>query len=404
MYSLPTHLSPLAKDIIPRMLEVHPIKRITVPEIRRHGWFQHKLPPYLRRPPDLEDGQERIVDQEVVDEVLKLPLYKGFRHAFQQPTSPGPSTARDLIVRAAMLEDGQESSAPKVLRDLRCAYELIPDHKHTLFRVRELALTIKETYAGTPPTFSRTATTSSPGGRHSHDYLSDISRDSSRSNASCTPISVRAKDSQRQFMERTGEALWHQQGSGGIDSACSNREPLVYRMEAPPPSSRGSQDRNPVVQTSLSIPGNTTIILQHQHQTRPRRWYLGIQSRKEPAHIMSEVYKALLALGCEWLPLSPYRLKCKWAPSASAPSQEYNPKTTVGMGAGSPIVREPRGVSSSSEEAGIGSDAGSKLPSMVISAGEEGEAVIFPILSTPSYYVHKDQSFLVQGPAEYLLA
>lgn len=33
---------------------------------------------------------------------------------------------------------------------------------------------------------------------------------------------------------------------------------------------------------------------------RRRRWYLGIQSKKEPAHVMTEVYKALAVLGCEW--------------------------------------------------------------------------------------------------------
>ena len=47
MYSLPSHLSQLARNLIPRMLEVDPMKRITIPEIRLHPWFQHKLPPYI---------------------------------------------------------------------------------------------------------------------------------------------------------------------------------------------------------------------------------------------------------------------------------------------------------------------------------------------------------------------
>lgn len=34
MYSLPSHLSQLARDLIPRMLVVDPMKRITIPEIR----------------------------------------------------------------------------------------------------------------------------------------------------------------------------------------------------------------------------------------------------------------------------------------------------------------------------------------------------------------------------------
>ena len=47
MYSLPSHLSQLARNLIPRMLEVDPMKRITIPEIRLHPWFQHKLPSAL---------------------------------------------------------------------------------------------------------------------------------------------------------------------------------------------------------------------------------------------------------------------------------------------------------------------------------------------------------------------
>merc|ERR1719171_363009 len=31
---------------------------------------------------------------------------------------------------------------------------------------------------------------------------------------------------------------------------------------------------------------------------------------------MTEVYKALMALGCQWLQLSSYRIKCKWRPNA----------------------------------------------------------------------------------------
>jgi 5'-AMP-activated protein kinase catalytic alpha subunit len=66
-----------------------------------------------------------------------------------------------------------------------------------------------------------------------------------------------------------------------------------------------------------SIPGNTGMIAQHQHGRRTRRWYLGIQSKKDPAHVMAEVYKALTALGCQWLQLSSYRIKCKWRPNAA---------------------------------------------------------------------------------------
>ncbi|XP_058009451.1 SNF1-related protein kinase catalytic subunit alpha KIN10 isoform X1 [Hevea brasiliensis] len=51
IYTLPSHLSPGARDLIPRMLVVDPMKRMTIPEIRQHPWFQARLPRYLAVPP-----------------------------------------------------------------------------------------------------------------------------------------------------------------------------------------------------------------------------------------------------------------------------------------------------------------------------------------------------------------
>ena len=60
-YILPTHLSDLAKDLIPRMLLVDPMKRITIREIRDHQWFQNHLPRYLAVPPPDTTQQAKMV-------------------------------------------------------------------------------------------------------------------------------------------------------------------------------------------------------------------------------------------------------------------------------------------------------------------------------------------------------
>eukprot|EP01025_Chloroclados_australasicus_P055574 TRINITY_DN6767_c0_g1_i2.p1 TRINITY_DN6767_c0_g1~~TRINITY_DN6767_c0_g1_i2.p1 ORF type:complete len:543 (-),score=52.84 TRINITY_DN6767_c0_g1_i2:499-1986(-) len=71
IYSLPQHLPLGARDLIPRMLLVDPLKRITIPEIRQHPWFTVHLPRYLAV------MQESIscapqVDEEVVQDVVKM--------------------------------------------------------------------------------------------------------------------------------------------------------------------------------------------------------------------------------------------------------------------------------------------------------------------------------------------
>ena len=47
-------------------------------------------------------------------------------------------------------------------------------------------------------------------------------------------------------------------------------------------------------------------------QSRRRRWYLGIQSKKDPAHVMREVYKAMQQLRCTWYQVNNYRVLCLW--------------------------------------------------------------------------------------------
>ncbi|KAK7381276.1 hypothetical protein VNO78_33847 [Psophocarpus tetragonolobus] len=51
IYILPSHLSHGARNMIQRMLVVDPMKRMTIPEIRQHSWFQVSLPHYLAVPP-----------------------------------------------------------------------------------------------------------------------------------------------------------------------------------------------------------------------------------------------------------------------------------------------------------------------------------------------------------------
>lgn len=72
VYTLPSHLSPLARDLIPRMLIVDPLKRITIPEIRQHQWFKIHLPRYLAVPPP--DAREHLkkLDEEILQLVNRM--------------------------------------------------------------------------------------------------------------------------------------------------------------------------------------------------------------------------------------------------------------------------------------------------------------------------------------------
>ncbi|KAI3717009.1 hypothetical protein L1987_68303 [Smallanthus sonchifolius] len=72
IYTLPSHLSSGARDLIPRMLVVDPMKRITIPEIRLHPWFQDHLPRYLAVPPPDSMQQAKKTDEDILLEVVKM--------------------------------------------------------------------------------------------------------------------------------------------------------------------------------------------------------------------------------------------------------------------------------------------------------------------------------------------
>ncbi|KAG5001118.1 hypothetical protein JHK87_022190 [Glycine soja] len=72
IYTLPSHLSPNARDLIPGMLVVDPMRRMTIPEIRQHPWFQARLPRYLAVPPPDTMQQAKKIDEEILQEVVKM--------------------------------------------------------------------------------------------------------------------------------------------------------------------------------------------------------------------------------------------------------------------------------------------------------------------------------------------
>jgi len=72
IYTIPAHLSPNSRDLIPRMLLVDPLKRITIPEIRMHPWFLQSLPRYLTAAPPDPLSQSLKVDEDVLEAVVRM--------------------------------------------------------------------------------------------------------------------------------------------------------------------------------------------------------------------------------------------------------------------------------------------------------------------------------------------
>lgn len=212
IYTLPSHLSAGARDLIPRMLFVDPLKRITIPEIRQHSWFAMHLPRYLAVPPPDTVTQAQRVDPETLEVVVKT----GFD--------------RQMVI---------DSLRQRLHNKATVAYYLILDNR------RKAAKEVSGL---------------SEGVVHSRSgYMG---------------------------AETGGEEL--QQGAMGQGQMDTGQQGFM----------RGAQ----------------TGQIQ-QRMIAERHWALGVHTRRLPADIMAEVFRALQVLGIGWKRHAPYNIKCRYVSS-----------------------------------------------------------------------------------------
>jgi 5'-AMP-activated protein kinase catalytic alpha subunit len=135
MYSLPSHLSQSARDLILRMLVVDPIKRITIPDIRQHVWFQHKLPLYLSIAPDAIDMQERYLDDEIVARVCTLKI-----------SGVTPEAVAEAVTSARVKDSSKKRSL--LHHELNVAYQLLLDSKRHQLRIADVMIALQNQVCG----------------------------------------------------------------------------------------------------------------------------------------------------------------------------------------------------------------------------------------------------------------
>jgi carbon catabolite-derepressing protein kinase len=71
-FFLPNYVSRDLRDLINRMLQPNPIKRIKLKEIQQHRWFVENLPAYLKELSNVSFKRENAVDVEIVHQLYKV--------------------------------------------------------------------------------------------------------------------------------------------------------------------------------------------------------------------------------------------------------------------------------------------------------------------------------------------
>lgn len=73
-FFLPNYISRDVRDLINRMLQPNPVKRIKIHEIQQHSWYCENLPAYLKELQNNQGRQENKIDYEVVKQLFQVSL------------------------------------------------------------------------------------------------------------------------------------------------------------------------------------------------------------------------------------------------------------------------------------------------------------------------------------------
>jgi len=258
IYTLPSHLSDLARDLIPKMLIVDAVKRITIAEIRQHPWFQIKLPTYLSISPEQRMRQVHLIDEDVLREVVQK---IGF--------SP------DQIVDAVRNGDRNQ---------ITVAYYLIAEYLRRL----------REAESGQPTMDDMEVETSGPS-----PFCLTASPDdlllSTNGVLSASGNNIAYPPQRHDLLEDGDNSIERALFGGPTPGGGDPMEGVTLTNFM----GFSARDRPPPGLREPSAP--------------PRKWYLGIQTRNPPSAVMNELYRALKLLGFEWKIITAYNVRCRRA-------------------------------------------------------------------------------------------
>lgn len=144
VFHIPSHVSEPARHLLKRMLEVDPLKRCTIAEIRQMPFFQENLPRYLQPLPELAD-MERYPSLTMDDMTTLLLINEGQADPKKVAEDKGlvftedlgvidPDIVEELLEKITTYSEGMVWEALKMPGDnqVKVAYQLVRDHRRIL--------------------------------------------------------------------------------------------------------------------------------------------------------------------------------------------------------------------------------------------------------------------------------
>ncbi|KIY03296.1 uncharacterized protein Z520_01763 [Fonsecaea multimorphosa CBS 102226] len=347
-FHIPSQTPPGAVNLIKRCLQVHPVHRITIPEIRQDEWFIKDLPAYLVDP--VEEFLDTGVDPTKAIDPRQLAPGKPLDVVEKIHEQVVGKLGRTMGYAKEDVKDALSKDEPSAIKD---AYLIVRENQLMISapQYRTENPELESFMASSPPVEPNYP--NFPGSpRRFQDIdvkpLTPSRTDPHRASRSLseTPSSLREEEKPRisnvrvlntslphvheellQIREKAkahGEdpdMILHQtQGQDQEDEAESpipeeikdeHGNPIYRSKEEQEATSRALKPHSRSV-TALSVlrepksrpEGMTSLPSDEKRpapsKTKPRRWQFGIRSRNQPWEAMKCLYAALKAQGAEW--------------------------------------------------------------------------------------------------------
>ncbi|BFG00244.1 5'-AMP-activated protein kinase catalytic subunit alpha-2 [Drosophila madeirensis] len=263
IFPIPEYLNKQVVNLVCQMLQVDPLKRANIEEIKKHEWFQKELPAYLF--PSSIEQDSNVIDTYAVAEVC---------------TKFG---VKELEVHNSLLSGDPHDQ-------LAIAYHLIIDNKRFADDAANQINEINNFFvAGSPPPppIITHAPHEAPGQASGQTPLATVTvgGGTAASSGSATPVPPGAAPPSSSVL-------------AAIRPHPERIAPMRDRQLA-----MSVQNSGGAAFPEKTARGGTPI--------KRAKWHLGIRSQSKPNDIMLEVYRAMKALNYEWKIINPYHVRVR---------------------------------------------------------------------------------------------
>ncbi|KAJ5797455.1 uncharacterized protein N7503_006751 [Penicillium pulvis] len=320
-FHVPSYISPGAARLIRAMLQVHPVHRITIPEIRDDPWFSKNIPKYLEPPAEeyIAPGadQSKANDAKVAPgkplpvqhkvhqiAVSKLERSMGYgrediEDALRHPEPSAIKDAFSIVVENEMMQTNSPTE------DNLMASNVPPQPKGPAQPTVDRATAAPKAQAPPAPVAARKQSISRRI-RTEETQADSESEEPRPSHVRILPTSLPYVHDQlmeqrdREQRARVDEVRRKEAARNEAEGLGSERLELTPEEQAATARALKPHARSIIDLDKLRLEPPIGHPISQQPPKRSRKWQFGIRSRNQPYEAMLYLYRAIAAQGGVW--------------------------------------------------------------------------------------------------------